>query len=71
MSMERDPQNPQPPFPGGRALERLRQFEAERGLEPSHVHPAADDENGPSGGGAPEEGRGPGETPPEEAGAGG
>ena len=47
MSMERDPQNPLPPRPGGRALDRLRQFEEERGLEPSPELPPGEEADAP------------------------
>jgi hypothetical protein len=40
------PQQPDPP--GGRARERLRQFERERGLDPSEVGPSAADEDEPA-----------------------
>lgn len=68
MAMERDPQSPQPPLPGGRALERLRQFEHERGLEHTPVSLPEDGENAPPAGGEPgeagNEGGAPAGAPP-------
>jgi hypothetical protein len=69
MAMERDPQSPQPPLPGGRALERLRQFEEERGLEHTPVPLPGGEENAPpaggESGGAGKEGGGTEGEPPE------
>ncbi|HEX6367564.1 MAG TPA: hypothetical protein VF006_01450 [Longimicrobium sp.] len=63
--MERDPQNPQPPLPGGRARERLRQFEHERGMERTPVTLPDAEEN------APPAGREPGEAGSEGGGTAG